>query len=455
MTKSKVTVHIMRSGLLDERTVCVGKSLLNKWRVSDNQTVHFRCGAFKTDVRVISIDRSEQLRISQSLASQIGVTEGSSLRLAFRPGTQTIQAGPLIGVIVSRDFPNTPDRPLGSITAFCRELVDACRQQGAFVYFFTPDGIGSSHASLEGWTYAGGWKKRSFPAPDVLHNRLTTRRLENAPKVQQLFKETKTRYGTHIFNEKYLDKTEVFAALRKEPSLHSLLPESHPFSSLQTLQSMCAKYRSVFLKPVRGSLGKGIIRVQRTAAGSFACHYSELNGTRTVVYPSLAKVYSAVAPRLKSQRFQIQQGLNIAKVGGRPVDFRALAQKGLSGTWEVTSIVGRIAGPDHFVSNLAKGGTITQAKSAVARSNVAAGKKGIALARLRTAAIDIAKGVESTIDAHFGELGVDLALDQSGRVWLLEVNSKPSKNDNTQLTEGRIRPSVKLLVEYARHLAKL
>ncbi|WP_274364908.1 YheC/YheD family protein [Paenibacillus thermotolerans] len=455
MTKSKVTVHIMRPGLLDDRTVCIGKSLLHKWRISDTQTVHFRFGAFKTDVRVIPIDRSEQLRISQSLASQIGITEGSSLRMNYRPGTQTLQAGPLIGVIVSRDFPSTPNRPFGSITAFCRELVDACRQQGAFVYFFTPEGIRSGYDTLEGWTYAGGWKKRSFPAPDVLHNRLTSRKLENARKVQRLFKETKTRHETLIFNEKYLDKTEVFAALRKEPELHSLLPESHPVTRFQTLQSMCAKYSSVFLKPVRGSLGKGIIRIQKTGAGGYACHYSELNGTRVVVYPSLAKVYSAVAPRLKSQRYQIQQGLNIAKISGRPVDFRALVQKGLSGAWEVTSIVGRVAGPDRFVSNVAKGGKITQAKKAVERSNVPAGKKSIALARLRTAAIDIAEGVESTIDAHFGELGVDLALDQTGKVWLLEVNSKPSKNDNTQLTGAKIRPSVKLLVEYARHLAKL
>jgi len=54
---------------------------------------------------------------------------------------------------------------------------------------------------------------------------------------------------------------------------------------------------------------------------------------------------------------------------------------------------------------------------------------------------------------RFGELGIDLAIDTSGRVWLLEVNSKPSKNDNTPLSGQGIRPSVRIMLHYARHLA--
>jgi glutathione synthase/RimK-type ligase-like ATP-grasp enzyme len=456
MIKNKVIVHIIRSGLLDDHTVSVSENLIRRWGIPQNQSINLRFGAFKSNIRIIPVSgRTAQLRISEALAVQMGLRGGVPLRIAYRSGSQTLQVGPLIGVIVSRDYPDSPDRPFGNITAFCRELVDASTQQGAYAYFFPPNGIGTSNGTVEGWTYAGGWRKGVFPAPDVLHNRLTTRKLENKASVQKLFSETKDRYGTTIFNEKYLDKTEVFAALHKEPDLHKLLPESHPFSGFDSLKSMCSKYRTVFLKPVRGSLGKGIIRITRGNGGGYVCHYSELNGTRKAVYPSLPKAFAALSPRLKSQRFQIQQGLSIATVEGRPVDFRALVQKGIKGNWDLTSIVGRIAGANHFVSNLAKGGAIAPAKAAVLRSNIPTGKKSIALSRLRSAAIEIARGVESTIDAHFGELGVDLAVDQSGRVWLLEVNSKPSKNDNTQLREGKIRPSVKKLVQYARYLAKL
>lgn len=455
MNKTLVTVHLLNAGQLgDDQTVSISSSLLRKWRFPNGQSAYLEFGAFKSFVRVVGVSNPEQLRLSHSLAARMGLHAGAKLNLTYRPGIQTIHLGPLLGVIVSRAFPDQPEKPFGNITAFCRELTEAARTQGVFVFFFPPNGIGDSISTVEGWTYARGWKKGTFPAPDVLHNRLTTRRLENHSTVQQFFKETKTKYGTHVFNEKYLDKTEVFAALKKEAAVQRYLPESHAYLGFESLRSMAEKYRTVFLKPIRGSLGKGIIRVAKSSAGGFMCHYSELNGTRKVAYPSITKVYAALSSRLRSQKFQIQQGLDIASVGGRPVDFRALVQKGNNGTWEITSIVGRIAGANHFVSNLAKGGTICTMKDAVLRSNIPSGKRSAAVKELKHASLAVAKGIETSIPAHFGELGVDLAVDRSGRVWLLEVNSKPSKNDNTQLTEGKIRPSVKKLIQYVRYVSK-
>ncbi|WP_284646842.1 YheC/YheD family protein [Paenibacillus silviterrae] len=60
------------------------------------------------------------------------------------------------------------------------------------------------------------------------------------------------------------------------------------------------------------------------------------------------------------------------------------------------------------------------------------------------------------MEGHFAELGgrPRLGYLRAG-VWLLEVNSKPSKDDNTPLNaERKIRPSVKTVVQYARHAAK-
>lgn len=457
MSKTKVKVVTIHSAEPSpDHTVWVSSALLRKWGIAPNQSVNMRFGAFRSYVKVVPVKKKRFVRISGGLAQSMGLGGASTLRASFRPSSQTISVGPVIGVIMSRASSKDETRPFGDTTAFCKELVDAAKKEGVFVYFFTPGDIGSSHGTLPGWTYDRGWKRGVFPMPDVLHNRLTSRKYENMESVRTLFQEAKTRHGTKVFNEKYLDKTEVFAALRQESSLHRYLPESHAFTGYDVLKTMAAKHRILFLKPVRGSLGKGIIRIAKLDGGSgYACHFSETNGTRRIGYPSLAKVYAAVSPRLKRQKYQIQQGLQLAAVDGRPVDFRALTQKGSTGEWGVTSVVGRIAGPNRFVSNLAKGGTIASMKEAVLRSSLPAARRAPAMAALRKAALDIAKGIDKTIDAHFGELGVDLALDRGGRVWLLEVNSKPSKNDNTQLTEGKIRPSVKRLVQYARYLAKL
>jgi len=216
---------------------------------------------------------------------------------------------------------------------------------------------------------------------------------------------------------------------------------------------MSTRYSTVFLKPVRGSLGKGIIRISRAEGDKYLAQYATVSGTKKQLFPNLAKLYASLSGKMKTVKYQIQQGLHLITIHGRPVDFRALVQKNETGKWSMTSIVARTAGSQHFVSNLARGGTLSTVKEAVLKSNLSGTSSSEAPARLQRAALEIAKGIDAYIPAHFGELGIDLALDANGRVWLLEVNSKPSKNDNTPLADNKIRPSVRNMIRYSRHLA--
>src|SRR5690606_27775704 len=95
------------------------------------------------------------------------------------------------------------------------------------VYFFTPEALGSSQTSVDGWVYHEEWHRLSLPIPNIVNNRLTTRKLENLPDVRQFLKEAGSRYGSRVFNEKFLDKSEVFDALQKDANLKRYLPESH------------------------------------------------------------------------------------------------------------------------------------------------------------------------------------------------------------------------------------
>ena len=91
---------------------------------------------------------------------------------------------------------------------------------------------------------------------------------------------------------------------------------------------------------------------------------------------------------------------------------------------------------------------------ALAKSNIR-GQKTAAHARLREAALKIAHSLDQRVPEHFAELGIDLAISSDGRVWLLEINSKPAKNDNTPWMENKIRPSLRQIVLYSRHLCGL
>ncbi|GGG26555.1 YheC/YheD family endospore coat-associated protein [Paenibacillus abyssi] len=453
MLKTKVAVQVISTGILPDDVLMLGEKHLKQWKIPQDQSIVLKFGSFRQQIKVVPVKRSDGIRISQTLAKRLGIHAGAALRLHYRPSALTLSIGPLIGVLISRDVPDSSDKPFGSITLFCKELVDACQNQGAYVYFFTPNQIGSTVSSIQAWVYAAGWHRMTMPIADVINNRLTSRKLENKPSVQHFLREVKSRYQTQVFNEKFLDKSEVFDALRNDASLHRYLPESHLLRNYAMLKAMCSRHATIFLKPVRGSLGKGIIRISRAEPGAYQAMYTTPLGTKKQHFSSLLKLFSSISGKMKTARYQIQQGLQLIDIQKRPVDFRALVQKNATGSWGVTSIVARTAGSQHFVSNLARGGTLSKVKEAVSKSNLPLSAKQNAYPKLQKAAIDIATGIDTNIPAHFGELGIDLALDTNGRVWLLEVNSKPSKNDNTPLNnEQKIRPSVRLMIQYSRFL---
>ncbi len=438
-----------------EYSILVSEGLIRRWKIPTSHPVQLRFGAIRQQVRVVPFTSKGEVRIQSSLSYRLGLPQrGVSLRLSYKPAARTLRIGPLVGVMIPK-ITATPGRRFGMITSFCQELTDACKMEGAFVYFFTPNDIRSTDHTIDGWTLTPQEYKASFPVPDVIYNRLPSRKLDSEPGLQQFLKQIKAEYGTRVFNEKYLDKTEVFDALRTHKAASSFLPESHSFKSSTQLRAMCTRYRSVFLKPITGSLGKGIIRITRTPSG-YQVAMSALSGVSRVNYPSLNALVTGLSGKLRTGKYQIQQGLDLIAVNGRPVDFRALVHKNIHGKWTVGSIVARTAGDNRFVSNVAQGGTIGTVRQTVAKSNLMVNKQGVAK-RLEHAAVHVAQGIEARIPYHFGELGIDLAVDRgSGRVRLIEVNSKPAKNDHTLLHEARsIRPSVKLLVQYFRFLTKL
>ncbi|RJE88957.1 YheC/YheD family protein [Paenibacillus sp. 1011MAR3C5] len=209
-------------------------------------------------------------------------------------------------------------------------------------------------------------------------------------------------------------KTE---ALLSHPGLASHVPPSSKYSP-QQLQHMLNAHGMVVIKPIVGSGGSGVIKVMRTGDGG----YSFTHRDRTSRYGSFDALTGALRSRTSKRNYLIQKGISLATVNGRPIDYRVKYVKTFNG-WEYRSLVGRIARPGLFVTNLSQGGRMVLAgegiRSSLGKSHVKAKKS-----KMREITVLATRVLEQRYPG-ISHLGFDYGIDRQGKIWIFEVNTRP------------------------------
>ncbi|TCS83595.1 YheC/YheD family protein [Tepidibacillus fermentans] len=417
---------------------------INRLSLPLNQPITLHFGKKNVEVRVsISTNTGNLIRIPSELAAQLLLPNGIQLHAKFDK-EKGLFLGPIFGILIQTVNPKQPQTPFGKLTEFLKEVALLARNQGILFYVFTIQDIYQQTQMVKGWFYSSNqWEPRIFPLPDVIYNRISSRNQEKKFKV----KITELQKQIPFFNEHFLNKWQVYEMLKKTP-IQDYMPETNYFKGNQSIKEMIAKYPIIYLKPTNGALGRGIIKIEHSL-DQYIVQYSRINGASTFYFKNLNKLLKHLYPRLHSEPYLIQEGLNLIQFNRRPIDFRILVQKNGQGLWSITSMVCRIANDQQFVSNLARGGTQANVMETIRSANPELSKK-IKKDHFRKLALLIAKNLEESTSGHFAELGIDLGLDNKGKIWLLEVNSKPSKTEDTALAGPR--PSVNRLIQYVRFL---
>ncbi|WP_164985171.1 YheC/YheD family protein [Ammoniphilus sp. CFH 90114] len=390
------------------------------------------------------------VRIRKDLAEYLHLPDGIQLNMRYDNRLRRIVLGPVLGVLISTLI-RTPEGIFGSASSFCKELVQGAKSKGILAYIFTLKDLDNDNQTAKGWRWENNkWVQKTMPYPDTIYNRLASRKDENRSEAQDWISGLKKK-GVTFFNEHFLNKWQVHQALSNMKEAALYLPSTQMHKGYATVKEAVDKFPQVYLKPTNGSLGKGIYRITRSG-NRFTCQYSTMSGSVRKEFSKLSDLYSSISPKISRIPYLVQQGLKLVRVNGNPLDFRSLVQKDSSGKWAVTSIVGRIGQDQSIVSNLARGGTIMPVAKALIAASPWQGPKP-KTKQLKAISTTLAESLESSMQGHFAELGIDLAVDTQGKVWLLEINAKPSKNDDQVLSEQKkTRPSVKKLLEYVLHL---
>lgn len=329
------------------------------------------------------------------------------------------------------------------------DLAETGKKLGGLVCVIPCEEIDWEKRTVTGYLPSVGssrWKKQTLPIPDVIYNRIPNRQLENRPDVRQTLNRLSLLPNVTLFNNGFFNKWELYQILSRYPQLAGLLPETLSLESAGALAKLAEKHPILYLKPVDGKAGKGIMRLEKNDEG-YRLKYLDKNNLRSAQFSNVPEMWKMVKKLLENQAYLVQQGIRLAKYQGSIFDVRLLAQKNGSGAWEVAGIGIRVAGKGKITTHVPRGGRIADPRGVL--GSVFGGKKTEQLLKeARKIAIQIVSCLEEQF-GHLGEASMDLGVDEQGKFWFFEANAKPMKFDEPHIR----RRSLHNIIAYSMHLA--
>lgn len=339
-------------------------------------------------------------------------------------------------------------RYIEEITYFTHLAQEAEKLNTEVLLFAPQDQLRSGQIRALVYERGKGWISKICNRPDLVYDRFRNMQ----PEAFRKFVHFRSRTQLPFLNSRLAHKWNLHRFLDSQPQIAKWLPETAPLDSPKEALRMLSKYPMIYIKPVNGTGGKGILSITRKDAQHFLAVGRDTRRNKIKrALTSIAALSSFVSKWTKNSKYIVQQGLNLQWEPGLVTDFRLLVQKNGNGSWEITGLGGKIGGKDSATSNLHGGGKAVKPELYLKRY-LSPTKCQEVFEECNQLGLQVAQALE----AKFGrltELGIDLGIDKEGKVWIIEINNKPGRDIFHKMGDvENYRKAVRRPVEYARYL---
>lgn len=356
----------------------------------------------------------------------------------------------LVGVLIDKKVPRSLSFHQQKAN-LNKELLISAEKNNINLFYFLSKDVNWIKNQIKGYTYLHGrWIRKTYPIPKIVYNRIIYRSLEAKKSNQSFLRKYSQLPDCFLFNSRFLDKWEVHEVLSQNSSISSFLPETHIFSQ-KKLAEMLAKYDEVFIKPRNSSLGKGIIKIIKQSNEYWYCSaVTEKPIWRKT--KNLKSLFKRLKMRIKKEKeMLIQQGIKLIQYQNRLFDLRTLVQKDGRGNWGLTGVGVRIAAPHKFVTHIPNGGRLANIYKHLNRVlDHDSSRVNNIYRQLEYLSNIVPAELESKIGLNLAVLTFDIGIDETDKVWIIEINSKPARFDEKDIRSQFLQK----LMDYFRFLDK-
>lgn len=210
--------------------------------------------------------------------------------------------------------------------------------------------------------------------------------------------------------------------MSQDDLLIGYLPDTVYFTE-ETLWGMLEKHGKVMLKPCFGYQGLGVIQLSALENDHIELHKEY----KKIILNGKEETYSYLKENhfsRKRPRYIVQQKIPLATINNNPFDLRVMVQrKRNSLEWVITGKLAKLAANNYVITNAAK--AILSLEEAVQRSTLNNEQTNNIVTELDQVSLIVAEQLAKSYP-NIRAYGIDLGIDQEGKIWIIEANLSPS-----------------------------
>ncbi|KIN27763.1 spore coat associated protein SpaC [Bacillus subtilis] len=308
---------------------------------------------------------------------------------------------------------------------YSAELAKRAPEFGIRFIRFTPFDISPDTLRVKASVYhsaSSTWNETEMAIPDYIYDRCFYCKDSHSQKAKPIVEWLKKYPKTEFIGRGLPDKWTVLHDLQQHSVINPYIPETIKVSRYEQIHSFLSKEKACILKPAFGAGGRGVILLKLGKKNITATyHIGKDKQTKTFSNQTSFKTW---CKKVLQHQYLLQPYLNIQDKEQYPCDIRLFMEKNEAGEWNTVGKAVRRGYKHGLLANLSGGSDALTFDSWF--EDIPKKQQVVLLDDV----FSITQSVPYYLDERYGplfELGLDICLAKDGRIWILDINSKPGR----------------------------